>query len=228
MNDFTTPTNDELSDSLCFSKMGFETKHFFFKRFFDIAFSLMALILTLPILLIIAIVIKATSPGPILFCQKRVGRGGKTFTCYKFRTMFKDAEDKLNELLNSSESIRSEWVALRKLREDPRITPFGKFLRKSSMDELPQFLNVLLGDLSVVGPRPVVKEEITYFGSKAPKILSIRPGITGIWQVSGRNDISYTKRVEMDEMYVDSHSFFLDFRLIIKTIFKVFSFEGAY
>lgn len=204
-------------------------KHIPWKRIFDIGFSLFALILCLPLFVLIAIGIVLSSRGNIVFSQERIGRGGKKFHCYKFRSMYSDAEKRLTHLLASDHNLRSEWEKHHKLKNDPRITPFGRFLRKTSLDELPQFFNVLKGDLSVVGPRPVVENElVSHYGPKASKILSIRPGVTGIWQVSGRNDLSYSRRIEMDEKYVDTHSLLLDLSLIIKTIPRMIFSKGAY
>lgn len=196
---------------------------------FDIVFSLCVLILASPIFLCIAIAIRLSSRGPIVYSQERIGRGGKPFPCYKFRTMYPDADQRLTALLNSDPELQQEWNSTRKIKNDPRITPIGNVLRKMSLDELPQFWNVLKGDLSIVGPRPVVKEEITqYHGPKAAKILSVRPGITCIWQVSGRSDISYSTRIKMDEQYVDNQSMLLDLQLIVKTIPAMISSKGAY
>jgi undecaprenyl-phosphate galactose phosphotransferase len=183
-----------------------------------------------PIFLLIAFLIILTSPGKIIYSHERIGRGGKPFCCYKFRTMYIDADRRLKEILNSDPLLRKEWEQNYKLKNDPRITFFGAFLRKTSLDELPQFWNVLKGDLSVVGPRPVVKDEIEkFYHVKAYKILSIRPGLTGVWQVSGRSDISsYEKRVEMDEYYVDNQSFLMDLKLICKTLPAMLASKGAY
>jgi undecaprenyl-phosphate galactose phosphotransferase len=143
--------------------------------------------------------------------------------------MYPDAETRLHALLDKNPHLKLEWEYRHKLKNDPRITPVGVFLRKTSLDELPQFWNVLKGDLSVVGPRPAVHEEIVkHYGMKAAKILSIRPGITGIWQVSGRNDVPYPTRIKMDEKYVDHHSISLDIKLIFKTIPKMINTKGAY
>lgn len=199
------------------------------KRLFDIFFSILILLITAPLLLLVALAIKITSPGPIFYCCTRLGRSGLPFTCWKFRSMHKDAEKKLQDLLASDPERKKEWETYWKLKDDPRVTAVGKLLRKSSLDEFPQFWNVLKGDLSVVGPRPVTAEEIErYYGSKANKILSIRPGITGIWQTSGRNLISFEERVQLEENYVDKHSFLLDLVLIGKTIPSLFYSKGAF
>lgn len=204
-------------------------KHIPIKRIFDVIFSVSALTICLPIYLIIAAAILLTSKGEVFFTQERIGRGGQIFKCLKFRTMYTDAEKRLHTILQKDQNLKNEWEKQRKLKNDPRITPIGTFLRKTSLDELPQFWNVLKGDLSVVGPRPVVHEEIVnHYGMKAAKILSIRPGMTGIWQVSGRSDTCYTTRIKLDEKYVDNHSISLDLKLIMKTIPKMINTKGAY
>lgn len=212
------------------SAIKYEIKHIPIKRGFDMFFSLSCLILGLPLFFLIGLLIFLTSPGSILYSHERIGRGGKPFRCYKFRTMYTNADRRLQEILLTNPQLRQEWEQSFKLKRDPRITPIGSFLRKTSLDELPQFWNVLKGDLSVVGPRPVIKEEIDkYFGVKAYKILSIRPGLTGPWQVSGRSDISsYEKRIQLDEHYIDTHSFLGDLKLIAKTIPAMLFSKGAY
>lgn len=204
-------------------------RHLPLKRIFDIAFSFLVLTLGAPIFCLLSLCILATSRGGIFYAHQRIGRGGKAFSCYKFRTMYADADKRLEELLAGDPAREEEWRLSHKLKNDPRITPLGKFLRQTSLDELPQFWNVLLGDLSVVGPRPVVTQELlTHFGDKAPKILSVRPGLTGIWQVSGRNDVSYIQRIELDEHYIDTQSLWQDVQLICKTIPCMFFRRGAY
>lgn len=199
------------------------------KRFFDFLFSLFALAIASPILVIIAITIKFSSRGKLIYSHERIGRGGRPFRCYKFRTMYSDADKRLKDLLISNPHLKAEWEKNFKLKNDPRVTPIGTFLRKTSLDELPQFWNVIKGDLSVVGPRPVVREEIEkHFGENATKILSIRPGLTGLWQVSGRSDISYENRIALDMQYIDQQSLALDLILIAKTIPAMISSRGAY
>lgn len=204
-------------------------RHLPLKRTFDIVFSVLALLVTFPLFMATAILIRLQSPGPIIYAHERIGRGGRTFKCFKFRSMYIDADERLKELLKNNAALAQEWEKTHKLKKDPRITPIGKFLRKSSLDELPQFLNVLKGDLSVVGPRPVVQAEIQkYFKEKAPKILSIRPGITGLWQVSGRSNTSYDERIALDVHYVENHNFFFDLFLVMKTIPALLTRKGAY
>lgn len=206
-----------------------EIRHIPLKRFFDLFFSLLVLLIGFPIFLCIGLIIRLTSKGQAIYAQERIGRGGRPFRCYKFRTMYRDADARLNKLLTKDPALAKEWLEKCKLAKDPRITLFGSFLRKTSLDELPQFWNVLKGDLSLVGPRPVVQTELKrYYGLKAAKILAIRPGLTGIWQVSGRSNVSYAMRVEMDELYVDSQNLLLDIKLIALTIPVMLSAKGAY
>jgi len=203
--------------------------HNFFKRTFDILFSLLVLVITSPMLMLIALSIRFFSKGKIVYAHERVGRGGNSFRCLKFRTMYADADQRLIEILANNPEMRKEWEQNHKLKNDPRVTPIGKFLRKTSLDEFPQFFNVLRGDLSVVGPRPVVRSEIqNHIGSKASTILSVRPGITGLWQVSGRSDTSYATRIQLDEKYIQEQSLFLDLKLIFKTIPCMVWSKGAY
>lgn len=215
--------------SLC-ETFDYKIKHIPLKRAFDILFSSIFLLIGSPAFLVISLLILASSPGKVIYSHERVGRGGKPFRCYKFRSMYADADKRLNEILSKNPLLKAEWEKKYKLTNDPRVTPIGSFLRKTSLDELPQFWNVLKGDLSIVGPRPVVKEEVEkYLGLKALKILSIRPGLTGIWQVSGRSDIPcYQTRIKLDEYYVDHQSFLLDIKLIAKTVPAMFSSKGAY
>lgn len=212
-----------------FQSSSFTKKKELSKRAFDIFFSLSILIFLSPLLIIISLLIFLTSRGSIFYAQKRVTMHGKIFKCLKFRTMYKNADRSLKDLLENNPEMKKEWNSLWKLKNDPRVTFIGKFLRRTSLDELPQFFNVLKGDLSVVGPRPVTSAEITlYFGEKASKILSIRPGITGLWQVSGRNNVSFETRINMEESYVDKHGFFSDLYLICKTIPVILFGKGAY
>lgn len=203
--------------------------HNFLKRTFDIIFSLVVLTIASPLLLLLALSIRFFSKGKVVYAHERIGRGGKAFRCLKFRTMYADADQRLTEILANSPEMRKEWEQSHKLKNDPRVTPIGKFLRKTSLDEFPQFFNVLRGDLSVVGPRPVVRSEIqNHIGAKASTILSVRPGITGLWQVSGRSDTSYSRRIQLDEQYIRDQSFFLDLKLICKTVPCMIWSKGAY
>jgi len=190
----------------------------FAKRLFDVIFSLSVLILFLPIYLILVLLIALSSPGPIFYVQERVGKDYKAFGCIKFRTMVENADEILDDIMATSPQLRNEFEDNFKLKQDPRITAIGKFLRLSSLDEFPQFWNVLKGDMSVVGPRPLVPEELPKYGRYMDKVLTIRPGLTGLWQVSGRNDIPYERRVQIDVYYVNCRSFWLDLWVIVKTL----------
>jgi lipopolysaccharide/colanic/teichoic acid biosynthesis glycosyltransferase len=199
------------------------------KRIFDFTFSIIVLILLSPIFLIIAILIKLKSPnGNIFFGHQRVGKDKKLFKIYKFRTMVPDAEDKLKNLLNQNPKIKAEFDKDFKLQNDPRIIPgIGNFLRKTSLDELPQFFNSLIGNLSVVGPRPIVTDEIKKYGKYIEKLHSVKPGITGLWQVSGRNNISYDERVSFDMKYIEQQSLWIDIKIVLKTIKVMIFREGV-
>jgi lipopolysaccharide/colanic/teichoic acid biosynthesis glycosyltransferase len=188
------------------------------KRLFDIFFSATVLTLGSPVYLLLAFCTYISSPGPVFFSHQRVGRHGRSFGCMKFRTMVPNADQKLQALLNSSPALRQEFEETFKLKNDPRVTWIGKFLRVTSLDELPQFINVLKGEMSVVGPRPLVKDELLRYGESIDRVLSVKPGITGLWQVSGRNDISYEARVKLDVSYVTRRSFAMDLSLILRTV----------
>ena len=187
------------------------------KRSGDVVFSAAVLGLGSPLFLLLAILVKLSSPGPVFYVQKRVGRGYRSFGCIKFRTMRPDADAVLAQVLERSPEMRAEFERDFKLRNDPRITPIGRFLRRSSLDELPQFLNVLRGEMSVVGPRPIVNKEIARYGDYMDEVLAVRPGLTGLWQVSGRNNLSYPKRVRLDLAYARGRSFLLDLAIILRT-----------
>jgi lipopolysaccharide/colanic/teichoic acid biosynthesis glycosyltransferase len=188
------------------------------KRLFDIVFSLSVLILCAPIYLILAAAIACTSSGSVFYVQERVGKNYRHFGCIKFRTMVPNADRVLDEMMARSADLRQEFSENFKLKHDPRITKIGKFLRITSLDEFPQFINVLKGEMSVVGPRPLVPEEIEKYGNSIDKVLTIRPGITGLWQVSGRNDIPYAQRIRIDVSYVKRRNFWLDLRIVILTV----------
>lgn len=200
------------------------------KRFGDIVFSLAVLGLGMPVFFLLALIVRLSSPGPVFYVQCRVGRGYQRFGCIKFRTMRSDADAVLARVLRDSPSLREEYERDFKLKSDPRITPIGRFLRRSSLDELPQFLNVLRGEMSVVGPRPIVDEELMRYGPYMDEVLAVRPGLTGLWQVSGRNNLSYKKRVKLDLVYARSRSLLLDLAIMLRT-FGVLLFpmdRGAY
>ena len=188
------------------------------KRAIDIAIALFGIILLAPLLIICFVLTIVTSPGPALFRHRRVGFKGKHFDCLKFRTMVTDAPERLNRLLETDPVAAAEWTANRKLRSDPRVTAIGEILRKSSLDELPQLFNVLKGDMSIVGPRPVTEEELERYDSSVGAYLACRPGITGLWQVSGRSTTTYSKRVACDDYYARNWSLALDIKILIVTI----------
>lgn len=198
------------------------------KRLFDCVFSCFVLLLGLPFFLLIGFLIFIFSPGNVIFSQERLGLHGKVFRCYKFRSMHPDAEKKLDEILSSNVSLREEWRQNQKLKNDPRVFFLGRFLRKTSLDEFPQFWNVLKGDLSVVGPRPYMVSQKEDLKGHADKILAVRPGITGIWQTSGRNKRTFAERVLMDADYVDKNSMLFDLGIILKTIPVIFFDKDAY
>lgn len=197
-------------------------------RTFDIVLSLLAIMVFLPFLLVAAIAIKVSAPGPVLFMQQRVGRHGKLFQCLKFRSMVVNSQDVLEHLLKTSPAARIEWERDQKLRSDPRITPIGSLLRKSSLDELPQLFNILAGHMSVVGPRPIVEAEIPRYGRRFVAYCSVRPGLTGLWQVSGRNEISYEARVRLDSRYARRKSTLYDVAICFRTVPAVLASRGVY
>ena len=198
------------------------------KRIFDLVVTLCGLVVVLPIGLIIAALIYIDNPGPVLFAHRRVGKHGKEFPCYKFRSMIVGAEDVLKNYLANNPEAREEWERDFKLKDDPRITKIGHFLRKTSLDELPQLLNVLKGEMSLVGPRPIIKKEIEKYGSYINDFFLVPPGITGVWQVSGRSDTTYEERVQMDSWYVHNWSVWIDIVYLIRTLRVVIKREGAY
>lgn len=197
-------------------------------RGFDLIVAIFALIFTAPLLVVLAIAVKLADGGPIFFRHARVGLGGRQFYCFKFRTMMVDADERLAALLASDPDARVEWERDHKLRRDPRTTPIGSFLRKSSLDELPQLLNVLWGEMSIVGPRPIVDAEIRRYGSRYASYCRVRPGITGLWQISGRNDTTYRRRVALDTVYTKNKSFWWDVKIVALTLPAVLLAKGSY
>lgn len=197
------------------------------KRLCDIAIALSALIALLPLMVLIAVLIKLTMGGPVIYVHTRVGYRGRLFRCFKFRTMVTNPDEKLAQHLASNSDAAQEWRETQKLRSDPRVTALGRDLRKSSLDELPQLFNVLRGDMSCVGPRPIVVAEIDRYGAYADKYLSARPGLTGLWQVSGRSRLSYEERVRLDCDYVRNWSLGLDLWILWRTIPALLSFDDA-
>jgi exopolysaccharide production protein ExoY len=198
------------------------------KRCIDIVLAISGIVLLAPLLIICFVATMITSPGPALFRHKRVGFNGKHFDCLKFRTMVTDAPERLQRLLKSDPLAASEWAANRKLKDDPRVTAIGAILRKSSLDELPQLFNVLKGEMSIVGPRPVTDEELQRYTTSMGAYLACRPGITGLWQVSGRSSTTYDKRVACDAFYARNWSMALDAKIVIVTIPSLLVSDCAY
>lgn len=200
-----------------------EVPYAFAKRALDFTFALLALTLGFPVFLAVAILIKVSSRGPVLFKQVRVGRGGRLFTCYKFRSMYLDAEARLEELRHLNEVSGPVF----KIKDDPRITPIGRFIRKSSLDEIPQFLNVLRGEMSLVGPRPAIPAEVAKYGPKELGRLAAKPGLTCLWQIGGRSSVDFERWVELDLTYIRTMSFWGDLVIILKTVPAVLTARGA-
>ena len=197
-------------------------------RTFDLIIAVIALIVTAPLMAVAALLVAAERKGPILFAHSRIGKDGKVFRVLKFRSMCVDGEETLAQHLRSDPVAKAEWDMDHKLRNDPRVSRLGSVLRKSSVDELPQLVNVVRGEMSIVGPRPITSAEVEKYGSLFAAYCSVRPGLTGIWQVSGRNDVSYQRRVEMDALYARKKSVLLDIRLILATIPAILSRRGSY
>ncbi|HEX8044455.1 sugar transferase [Rhizobium sp.] len=198
------------------------------KRGFDVTAALMGLILISPLFLMLMLLVKLSDRGPIFYGHRRIGHNGKTFGCLKFRTMVVDGDRVLQAYLHANPRAMDEWRATRKLQNDPRVTLVGAVLRKLSLDELPQLINIIRGEMSVVGPRPVVEDELERYETSAIYYLQSRPGLTGLWQVSGRNDVSYESRVAFDTHYVKNWSLSSDMMIIAKTIPAVCLSRGSY
>ena len=213
---------------------GFEVKNKLLQPFsrllklaIEIILAAMALMVLLPLFLILVPLIKFSSPGPVFYRALRLGQNGKVIKVWKFRTMYKNADAKLEQLLNSNPELRAQWEQDFKLQDDPRITPIGKFLRKTSLDELPQFWNVLNGTMSIIGPRPITEEETKYYGKHYTLRERVKPGITGLWQVSGRSDTNYELRVMLDTYYIMNWSVWMDYYIFFKTVYIVLMRKGA-
>jgi exopolysaccharide production protein ExoY len=194
----------------------------------DVCLALVAIIMLSPLLILCVVAVGLTSPGPIFFRHRRVGYQGRPFECLKFTTMVPDGEKRLDAYLSANPGALAEWKANRKLRNDPRITSFGSVLRKTSLDELPQLLNVLKGDMSIVGPRPVIDAELDKYSDRRTAYLACRPGITGLWQVSGRSSTTYRKRVACDTHYAKNWSFAMDIKIIARTLQVLLESENSY
>lgn len=199
----------------------------FTKRAFDMVGALTLLLVLSPLLAVVAVAVRLSGPR-VFFAHSRVGEGGRIFPCYKFRTMVPDAQRVLDRLLEERPELRDEWQREFKLKDDPRVTRVGRFLRKYSLDELPQFWNVLRGDMSLVGPRPITVDELDRYGRHAYVYLATRPGVTGLWQVSGRSDLDYDHRIRLDREYVERRCLSLDFAIAFKTAWVVLRRKGAY
>lgn len=198
------------------------------KRGMDLVGAGVALIILTPFLIALVLILTIESHGHPLFIQERLGRSGVPFRIFKFRTMSCEQDGPLQAQLDRDSQLAHEWATFRKLRNDPRITPIGRILRKYSLDELPQFLNVFLGHMSLVGPRPIITEEASMFGPYLASVLSVRPGLTGLWGISGRNDLGYEERVQLEDGYVQRWTLGLDISILLKTIPKVVNGRGAY
>ena len=199
------------------------------KTAFDYILTLVGAVFIIPLFFYIAYRIKKEDPGPVFFAHTRIGKDGKPFPCYKFRSMVVNSQEMLQKYLVKNPAAREEWERDFKLKDDPRVTPIGKFLRSTSLDELPQIFNVVRGEMSLVGPRPVIQEELDkYYGETAKLYCTVKPGITGLWQVSGRSDIGYDERVALDATYIKYRSMWGDIVILWKTIGVVLMKKGAY
>jgi lipopolysaccharide/colanic/teichoic acid biosynthesis glycosyltransferase len=197
-------------------------------RWVDLTLAVVALVFLSPLMVLVGLAVWLQDGGPVFYAQTRVGRGGVGFKCLKFRSMLVDADQRLQLLLSRDPAALAEWERDHKLRDDPRITALGSFLRRSSVDEIPQLINVIRGEMSLVGPRPIVAAEVPRYGHYIRDYCSVTPGITGLWQVSGRNDVSYRRRVALDVTYARSKSFVLDLKILLATIPAVLLRRGSY
>jgi Undecaprenyl-phosphate galactose phosphotransferase WbaP len=233
--DFFSVTNIWMSVRDFDGVLGFVTSHKLkmfwnlgIKRIMDLVLVIIGGIVLMPLFLFIAILVKLSSPGPVIYGHSRLGQNGRPFRAYKFRSMVSDADKRLEELLESDEEIRREWESDHKLKDDPRVTMIGKILRQTSLDEFPQLINILKGEMSLVGPRPIVEEEVKKYGEDFGRIFSVKPGLTGLWQVSGRSNTDYAERISFDTYYLQSWSMWLDIWVLLKTIGAVIRGKGAY
>jgi undecaprenyl-phosphate galactose phosphotransferase len=229
---FNSEMHHLLSDRLFMIKLNNNLNFLFniaFKRIFDIVVCVIGLLITWPVFAAIALAVKLTSKGPVIYPHQRVGRGGKNFPAFKFRSMYVDSAARLKKILDTDPEAKREWEASYKLKNDPRVTPIGAFLRKTSLDEIPQVFNILFGHMSLVGPRPVIREEIDkFYGSFREYYYTVKPGLTGLWQVSGRSDTDYATRTRLDAWYVQNWSLWLDITLLLRTVEVVLKRKGAY
>lgn len=199
----------------------------FWKIVSEALISFFVIVLSSPLLLILGILVKLTSRGPVFYYAKRMGIDGKQFRVIKFRTMYVNADKRLHDLLDSNPELKKEWEEKFKLEHDPRVTPFGRFLRKSSLDELPQMINVLRGEMSLIGPRPIVPKEMHYYAENLDLLRRVKPGVTGLWQVSGRSNLDYETRVRLDVNYIVNWSIWLDYYILLRTVIEVVTGRGA-
>jgi len=215
-------TEAEAEKQPCFEKESFSV------RLLDISVSLFAFLTLAPLMLVLIVLIRLGDGGSALYKQPRIGKNGKVFNCWKFRSMVTNSSEVLADLLENNPEAAAEWQKDQKLKNDPRITKIGALIRKTSLDELPQLWNILKGDMSLVGPRPIVKNEVEKYGDYISYYKAVKPGVTGLWQVSGRNDTTYDERVQMDVSYVENKSILSDLKIIILTIPAVLFSKGAY
>ena len=199
-----------------------------FKRVFDLVSVVFGIVILSPVFIVIALLIKFSGNGKVFYLHKRVGKHGKPFSCLKFQTMYANSQELLNDLLMSDPQVKAEWEQCFKLKNDPRVTPIGKWLRSTSLDELPQLFNVLIGNMSLVGPRPIIKDEVSRYRDGFYYYQLVLPGVTGLWQVSGRSETDYSDRVRLDEWYVKNWSLWYDIVILIKTVGVVIKRSGAY
>ena len=211
-------------ERVTFAKDGTKGFYKICKRVFDFILALIGIVTLSPIFLILIILVKLDSKGPAFFSHKRLGQNGNTIKVYKFRTMVSNAKEVFD---NFTYEQKEEFRINFKLENDPRITKIGRILRKTSLDELPQLLNIIIGNMSIVGPRPIINEEIVKYGTNAKKLFSVKPGLTGYWQANGRSETTYEERVEMDMFYIDNMSMGLDIKIILKTFLTVLEGKGA-
>jgi exopolysaccharide production protein ExoY len=202
--------------------------HGLISRSIDVLIASLALMFFLPLFILIALAIRICDSGPVFFGHRRIGKDGQAFRCWKFRTMIVDAEARLEAVLRADPRAAREWADTQKLTSDPRVTAFGSFLRRSSLDELPQLFNVLRGEMSIVGPRPIVEAEAERYGQHFALYCLVRPGLTGLWQISGRSDVRYFERVLIDARYISSKSVLRDLRIIVLTVPSVLAARGSY
>ena len=226
-------SNQQLKDIA--GTIGFSSIHnltfksnYIIKRIVDIGIILILSPIWIPVMIILAILTKSTSKGPVFYGHKRIGKNHKEIKCWKFRSMCVNSQEILQQILETDPIKRAEWEKDRKFQDDPRVTKFGKFLRKTSLDELPQIFNILKGDMSLVGPRPVTEPELVKYGKYQDYVLSVLPGLSGMWQISGRSDTGYEERISFDTYYIQNWSIWLDIWILLKTIWVVLRGKGAY